>query len=105
MGDLPPRGDGRSRRASLGSNNAPAPHCGGSRRIYGAVGSLDAPVPRLFDQDFSRYGSITLSITWIMPFDWFTFAIVMLPVLPLASVIVQPLAPLAKVSVPPCTVV
>lgn len=50
------------------------------------------------------YGSSTLSITWMTPLLWYTFAIVTLAVLPFASVTVTSLPAVLKVSVPPCTV-
>ncbi|MCY1170737.1 hypothetical protein D9M73_108240 [compost metagenome] len=51
------------------------------------------------------YGSITVSMTWITPLDCITLAMVIRPVWPLASVMLQPRPAFAKVSVPPWTVV
>ncbi len=60
------------------------------------------PSPR---QRSARYGSITVSITWISPFDWRTSAIVIRPLCPLPSMMPQPLPDFMNISGSPCTVV
>ena len=51
-----------------------------------------------------HFGSNTLSMTWITPLLWFTFAIVTLALPPLLSVTVTLPPMVLKVRVPPCTV-
>ena len=51
------------------------------------------------------YGSSTVSMTWITPFDCITLAIVIFAVSPLASITTQPMPDFLNDSVPPWTVV
>jgi hypothetical protein len=54
---------------------------------------------------YRQFGNSTLSMTWITPLLWYTFAIVTLAALPLLSVTVTSLPIVLNVSVSPCTVV
>ncbi|TCP91452.1 hypothetical protein C8J42_103133 [Sphingomonas sp. PP-CE-1A-559] len=67
------------------------------------------PLPRCGTRKLSRgnadYGSITVSTTWITPFDCMTFAIVILPLWPLPSMMPQPVPTFLNISGSPCTVV
>jgi hypothetical protein len=84
-----------------GDRSRPAVHHasgGGVSRMWMWMGeSMERVIGR-------SYGSNTLSITWMTPLLWYTFAIVTLAVLPFASVTVTSLPAVLKVSVPPCTV-
>ncbi|TCQ09132.1 hypothetical protein C8J40_10244 [Sphingomonas sp. PP-CC-3A-396] len=66
-------------------------------------------LPRGGSRQLSRgmrdYGSITVSMTWITPFDCMTLAIVTRPLWPLPSMMPQPAPDFMNISGSPCTVV